>query len=128
MENSFSQQRILVVDDNQDAAEMLQVLLQLEGYEVRVAFSGASGLSEAENFLPYVTCSDLSMPGMSGFELASALRKSSHSRDTYLIAMTGLSTDENLGDVKEAGFDACFIKPFDFEKFTAHVNSVFAKA
>lgn len=128
MEKFTSQQRILVVDDNQDAAEMLQVLLQLEGYEVRVAFSGESGLSEAADFLPNVTCSDLSMPGMSGFELASAIRKSSHSRSTHLIATTGLNTDENLRDVKAVGFDACFIKPFNFDEFIAYVQSVFAKA
>ncbi|MBD8654092.1 response regulator [Oxalobacteraceae sp. CFBP 13730] len=88
----------------------------------------ASGLSEAANFLPYLTCSDLSMPGMSGFELASALRLSSHSCNTYLIATTGLSTDENLREVKEAGFDTYFIKPFNFEEFIAHVHSVFARA
>ena len=116
-----------MVDDNQDAAEMLQVLLQLEGYEVRLAFSGESALSEAVDFRPFVTCSDLSMPGMSGFELATALKKSAHSSDTHLIAMTGLSTDENLRDVKSVGFEACFIKPFNFDEFIAYMHSIFAK-
>jgi DNA-binding response OmpR family regulator len=95
MENSAGQHRILVVDDNQDAAELLQ-MIEIEGYKVRVAFDGASGLRQAADFHPHVTCSDLNMPGLSGFELALALRKSDHSCGTHLIAMTGLDTQEKI--------------------------------
>lgn len=126
MEKSF-EQRVLIVDDCQDAGEMLQMLLEADGYEVRVAFNGISGLTEASEFHPHVTCSDLRMPGLSGFELASALRKSDHSRGTHLIAITGLVTEENVRKIMASGFDMHFCKPFNFEEFTAHLQSVFAQ-
>jgi DNA-binding response OmpR family regulator len=126
MGKSHSQHRILVVDDSQDAAELLQILLEMEGYQVRVAFDGASGLTEAANFHPHVTCSDLNMPGLSGFELALALRKSDHSRSTHLIAMTGLETQENFTNIMAAGFNVYFCKPFSYEEFTEYLRSFFA--
>lgn len=125
MENSAGQHRILVVDDNQDAAELLQMILEIEGYKVRVAFDGASGLRKAADFHPHVTCSDLNMPGLSGFELALALRKSDHSSGTHLIAMTGLDTQENFSRMMASGFDVHFCKPFSLEEFTNHLRSFF---
>jgi DNA-binding response OmpR family regulator len=126
MENSAGQRRILVVDDNQDAAELLQMILEIEGYKVRVAFDGASGLRQAADFDPHVTCSDLNMPGLSGFELALALRKSDYSFHTYLIAMTGLDTQENFSRMMASGFDVHFIKPFSLKELTNHLRSFFA--
>jgi DNA-binding response OmpR family regulator len=111
--------------DNQDAAELLQMILEIEGYKVRVAFDGASGLRQAADFHPHVTCSDLNMPGLSGFELALALRKSDHSFGTHLIAMTGLDTQENFTKMMASGFDVHFCKPFSLEEFTNHLRSFF---
>ncbi|MBB6132658.1 DNA-binding response OmpR family regulator [Massilia aurea] len=125
MENSAGQHRILVVDDNQDAAELLQMILEIEGYRVRVAFDGASGLRQAADFRPHVTCSDLNMPGLSGFELALAIRKSDHSSGTHLIAMTGLDTQENFSMMMASGFDVHFCKPFSLDEFTNHLRSFF---
>lgn len=127
MEQNPVQHRILVVDDNQDAAELLQMLLQFQGYEVRVAFDGATALAVADDFYPHATCSDLNMPGISGFDLASSLRKSNHSCNAYLVAMTGLNTDENYQNAIRSGFDACFTKPFDLEKLVSQLRLFFAK-
>jgi DNA-binding response OmpR family regulator len=126
MEKS-AQHRILVVDDNQDAAELLQMLLEFQEYEVRIAFDGATALAIATDFHPHVTCSDLNMPGMSGFALASELRKSNHSCKAYLVAMTGLSTDENYQEAMRSGFDVCLTKPFNIEEFVSHLGLFFAK-
>lgn len=82
------QQRVLIVDDNQEAAEMLQMLLEMHGYTVEVANSGAQGLAIHAHFVPHVVCSDLNMPGMSGYEFARAVRASSLPRP-WLIAMSG---------------------------------------
>lgn len=125
MESSAGQRRILVVDDNQDAAELLQMILEMEGYKVRLAFNGALGLRQAADFHPHVTCSDLNMPGLSGFELALALRRSDHSSGTHLIAMTGLDTQENFSRMMASGFDVHFCKPFSLEELTKHFRSFF---
>jgi DNA-binding response OmpR family regulator len=127
MEKKSAQHRILVVDDNQDAAELLQMLLQFQEYEVRIAFDGATALAIATNFHPHVACSDLNMPGMSGFALASELRKSNHSCNAYLVAMTGLNTDENYQEAIKSGFDICFTKPFDIEELVSQLELFFAK-
>jgi DNA-binding response OmpR family regulator len=127
MEKTPTQHRILVVDDNKDAAELLQMLLQFQDYDVRIAFDGATALAIANDFYPHATCSDLNMPGMSGFTLASELRKSDHSCNAYLVAMTGLNTDENYQEAIRSGFDACFTKPFDIEQLVSHLRLFFAK-
>jgi len=92
------------------------MLLQLNDYDVRVAFDGKSGFEMAAEFRPQVICSDLNMPGISGFELASELRISEHSGNAYLIAITGLNTDDNYLQATNSGFDACLMKPFAIEK------------
>lgn len=125
MQKNHSQHRILVVDDNRDAAELLQMVLQFQDYDVRIAFDGVSGLALAAEFHPHVTCSDLNMPGLTGFDLASKLRKSNHSCTTHLIAMTGLDTNENYLKATNVGFDRCFSKPFSIEEFTDYLESVF---
>jgi DNA-binding response OmpR family regulator len=125
MQKPSSQRRILVVDDNHDAAELLQILLQAEGYEVRIAFDGATGLTEASVFHAHVICLDQHMPFLSGTELAVVLRKTEHSRDAHLIAMTGLDDDQTHLNITAAGFNACFCKPFNFEQFLLHLKSYF---
>lgn len=121
------ERRVLIVDDCQDAGEMLQWLLQAEGYDVCVALNGTSGFAMAAEFRPYVICSDLRMPGLSGFELASALRKTDHSQGVHLIAVTGLVTEENVAKILAAGFNVYFCKPFNFEEFIAHLQSYFSR-
>lgn len=98
------------------------MLLQLHGYDVRVAFDGRSGFDLAAGFRPQIICSDLNMPGISGFELASELRISEHSGNSYLIAITGLHTDDNYLKATKSGFDALLKKPFGIEDLLALIR------
>lgn len=66
--------RILIVDDNVDAGELLRMMLELQGYEVRLSFDGPTAVAEARRFRPQVVFTDIVMPGMSGFELAATIR------------------------------------------------------
>ena len=109
-------QRILIVDDNVDAATALAALLRLEGHEVAVAHSGPVGLERAKTFNPRVILIDLGMPGMYGFEVAEHLRAAGH-HDTLLIAVSGYSGEESRRRARDAQFDEYIIKPFDTQAF-----------
>lgn len=125
MHRSSLQRRILVVDDNRDAAELLQILLEMDGYEVRTAYDGSQGLLEAYHFHPQVICSDLNMPVMCGFEFAQALRGSEQCREVHLIALTALADDEAVRRARAVGFNLYFTKPLNFERFSAHLRATF---
>lgn len=106
-----SSRRILIVDDNVDAAESLAMLLRLEGHKVQVAHGGAAALRLAEASPPEVAFLDLGMPLMSGHELAGKFREHPALRSVKLIAMTGWGQDEDRRRSKEAGFDHHMTKP-----------------
>lgn len=125
MSKQFPPYRILVIDDNHDAAELFQMILQTEGYEVRIALDEVAGLQQASAFHPHVICSDQPMPLLSGSELALEFRKSDHSKEAYLIAMTCLDDDETRRNLTAAGFDACFCKPLEFDQFFEPLKSYF---
>jgi PAS domain S-box-containing protein len=108
-------QRILVIEDNQDAAETLKMLLELSGHAVAVAHSGTEGVEQARRHKPEVVLCDVGLPGMNGYEVARALRADPELRSAYLIAMTGYGQDEDKRQALEAGFDHHITKPTDFE-------------
>ena len=110
---SLPARRVLVVDDNADAAEMLAALLEADGHDVRTAFSGPSALELVEAFHPHVVFLDIGMPGMSGYELAQRLRAKATLRDTMLVAVSGWGQDEDRRRSKEAGLDHHLTKPVD---------------
>jgi CheY-like chemotaxis protein len=101
--------RILVVDDNDHAAQSLALILQIHGHEVRVAGDGPSALAEGE-WPPEVVFLDISLPGMDGYETARRFRAACGER-LRLIALTGCSQEEDRRRGLEAGFDAYLIKP-----------------
>jgi PAS domain S-box-containing protein len=106
-------QRILIADDNEDAAESLAMLLQLEGHEVRVAHSGRDALSLAEAFHPELALLDIGLPDLSGHQVAQTLRGERWAAPLRLIAVTGWGSDEDRQRALEAGFDHHLTKPID---------------
>jgi two-component system, sensor histidine kinase len=108
--------RVLVVDDNEDAANTLSALLQLAGNEVRTANSGKQGLAAAQDFQPSIIFLDIGLPDMTGYEVAQAIRKTEHISLCYLIALTGYGTEADRQMALDAGFDLHLTKPLDYEK------------
>ena len=107
--------RVMVVDDNPDAAESAAALLTLGGHEVRVAFDGIEALETARHFRPEVMIIDIGLPRMDGYELAMRLRALPETRDALLIALTGYGQSEAVRRSMDAGFDRHFVKPLDPE-------------
>ncbi|CAH0178766.1 Transcriptional activator protein CzcR [Massilia sp. Bi118] len=114
-----AQKRILLIDDNVDAASMMQALLTAFGFTVETANSGAQGLALAQIFLPQVIFLDLGMPVMNGYEVATALRKLPALADVFLLALTGWNDQGTRAAVIAAGFDRHLVKPPDFEQIRA---------
>jgi PAS domain S-box-containing protein len=107
--------RILVIDDNKDAAESLAAVLRLLGFEVRTAHDGATGLEAAADFTPEVVLLDLGMPGLSGYDVARRLRGQPQFANVLVIALTGWGADEDRRRTRAAGFDHHLVKPIDPE-------------
>jgi CheY-like chemotaxis protein len=105
--------RVLVVDDNRDAAESLGLLLMLLGAEVRVVNDGPAALAEIPDFQPTVVLLDIGMPGMDGYEVARRIRQRPEGRDLMLIALTGWGQEEDRRRTSQAGFDHHLLKPAD---------------
>ena len=105
--------RILVVDDVAASAETLMTLLEMEGFEVKIAGEGMAALKVAEDFRPDVVLLDIGLPGMNGFEVAHRLRNQPASRDALLIALTGYGEAESRSRSTQAGFDFHMVKPAD---------------
>jgi signal transduction histidine kinase/ActR/RegA family two-component response regulator len=103
--------RILVVDDNRDAADMLGSLLTAEGHRVGVAYGGADALSLVAELRPEVGLVDIGMAGMNGYELAARLRTDTTLGDLFLVAITGWGQDEDRRRALASGFDAHLTKP-----------------
>jgi len=105
--------RILVVDDNRDAATSLSYLLTEAGFEVQTSFDGPSALEVARRFTPDACVLDINMPGMSGYELAARLRDLLPEHRPVLATLTALGDYDHLDRAVEAGFDLHFTKPAD---------------
>jgi CheY-like chemotaxis protein len=105
--------RILVVEDNPDAAESLRDFLELSGHEVELANSGLDGVQAARQFHPEIVLCDLGLPGMDGFQVAAALRRDPSTAGARLIAVTGYGREEDRRRSKAAGFDLHLTKPVD---------------
>jgi PAS domain S-box-containing protein len=105
--------RVLVVDDNRDAAESLATLLRMMGHEVALAHDGDSALRLAEQFRPGLALLDIGMPGMNGYELARRLRTAPWGQKTVLAALTGWGQQDDKRRAFEAGFDHHLTKPVE---------------
>jgi CheY-like chemotaxis protein len=107
--------RVLVVDDNLDAAESLVALLGALGHETRMAHDGPAGLAAARSFRPDLAFLDIGLPGMNGHELARAIRASGELRAMMLVALTGWGAASDMTLSHEAGFDQHLTKPVSRE-------------
>ena len=106
--------RILVVDDNRDAAELLDETLRAMGHAAHLAFDGHSALQAAEAFQPNVALIDIGLPVMNGYQLADQLRGLNCCANVRLIAVTGYGHDSDKERSRDAGFHAHLVKPIDF--------------
>lgn len=103
--------RILIVDDNEDAADALAMILKLEGHDTRTAYSAEFALAEFPAFLPNVALLDIGLPGMTGYELAQRMRAAAATSSLRLIAVSGYGRAEDRARSQAAGFDAHLVKP-----------------
>jgi signal transduction histidine kinase/CheY-like chemotaxis protein len=105
--------RVMIADDNKDAADALGMLLDLAAHEIRVAYSGRSALTLARTFRPDVAFIDIGMPDLSGYEVARELRREPWGAGICLVALTGWGQDDDRQRAKHAGFDQHMTKPVD---------------
>jgi CheY-like chemotaxis protein len=108
--------RVLVVDDNIDAADLLAFALEDLGHDVRVAHDGAEAIETARSFRPDVAFVDLGLPVLDGLEVASRLRADPSLCGTKLVALTGYSQAEDRARTRSAGFDFHVVKPVDLDR------------
>lgn len=121
--------RIMIVDDNMDAATSLATLLEYRGHQVSICFDGSSAFEQAALSVPEIAFIDLNMPSPDGFELARMIRAHSWGRDVKLIALTGMGQPEDQERTRAAGFDQHLIKPVDpDELFIAIATLRFSEA
>jgi PAS domain S-box-containing protein len=107
--------RILVVDDNQDSARSLGVLLQAAGHDVQTAIDGVAALEITRSWRPEIVLLDIGLPGMDGYEVARRIRQGPDINAVLLVAISGYGTEENKKRAQQAGFDAYLIKPVDMK-------------
>jgi CheY-like chemotaxis protein len=108
-----SAKRVLIVDDNLDAAETLAMMLELLGQQTRQAHEGNGALKAALEYNPDVIFMDIGLPGLSGHEVVTRMRRELGMTDAYIIALSGYGTEEDRRKSFHAGFDTHLVKPLD---------------
>ena len=116
---SAATQRVLLVDDNVDAVESMEILLQAFGYEVATAVHPDLALAQLEAFAPAAAVIDIGLPGMDGYQLAAEIRRRLAGRPMRLIAFTGYGGADDIARATRAGFDAHLVKPVDIDRLLA---------
>jgi PAS domain S-box-containing protein len=116
--------KVLVVDDNVDAAEAIATLLQFSGYQIDVAHDPHAALEAAARARPDVVLLDIGLPGMTGYEVAQRMREGVAGRRTKIVALTGYGQEQDNEQAKAAGFSAYLVKPVDADQLTALVNQL----
>jgi CheY-like chemotaxis protein len=106
--------RVLIVDDNRDAATSLAVLLRMTGNETRTAHDGLEAVEVAATFRPDVVLLDIGLPKLNGHDACRRIRAQPWGKDMVLVALTGWGQDEDRRQSKDAGFDHHMVKPVDF--------------
>ena len=122
MQSLPTDKRILVVDDNVDAADLLSDALTGLGYETRTAYDGPSALEVAADFDPDIALLDIGLPAMDGYELARRLRGRPLAKPLRLIALTGYGRDTDRAQTRDAGFDFHMVKPIDLAALASAIR------
>jgi len=108
--------KVLVVDDNVDAARSLAVLLEMCGHQVKLAYDGPTATKAALAYQPDVMLLDIGLPGLDGYQVAQWVRQQASLKDVLLIAVTGYGQDSDRQRSKDVGFDHHLVKPVDFDE------------
>jgi PAS domain S-box-containing protein len=116
--------RVMIADDNQDAADMLKVMLEMQGHTVTIAHDGMAALELAKSFQPDLALLDIGMPVMNGYELAKAMRRLPQLQGTALVAVTGWGAKEDRDRTRNAGFDFHLTKPVSLEALVGLMTKV----
>jgi len=116
---SVHAQRVLLVDDNVDAVESMEILLQAFGFEVSTAIHPELALAQLETFAPAAAVIDIGLPGMDGYQLATEIRRRLAGRPMRLIAFTGYGGADDIARATLAGFDTHLVKPVDIDRLLA---------
>ncbi|MGH8288529.1 MAG: response regulator [Steroidobacteraceae bacterium] len=103
--------RLLVIDDNKDAAESMSMLLEMWGHEVAYAYDGPSALETAQQWQPEAVILDIGLPGMDGYQVAERLRSLPQGKQAILIAITGYGQEDDRRRSRRAGIDHHLVKP-----------------
>ena len=114
--------RILVVDDNMDAAATLARILKLDGHEVEIAQDGATAMAAARRLRPDFIFLDIGLPGMDGFQVADALRREPGLERARIIAVTGSASEEDRRRLRDANVDYYLVKPVDVDLVVSMVG------
>ena len=117
--DSSSPRRVLLVDDNADAVESMEILLQAFGYEVATALHPDLALAQLETFAPAAAVIDIGLPGMDGYQLATEIRRRLAGKPMRLIAFTGYGGADDIARATVAGFDAHLVKPVEIDRLLA---------
>lgn len=123
---SISGRKILVVDDNRDAAVTLAMLLRMGGNETHTAHDGEEALAKAAVIRPDVLIIDIGLPKLSGYEVCRALREQAWGKPIMIVAVTGQSEVDDELKSREAGFDGHLTKPVDFRELTKFLAGLFS--
>ena len=118
---STTHQRVLVVDDNIDAADSLVMLLKYAGYTVAAAHTAEAGLALAQTFQPHFILLDLGLPAMGGYEVARRIRSSPALNGLRMFAVTGYDHEDAKRRSTEAGFEAHLVKPINLDELLASI-------
>jgi CheY-like chemotaxis protein len=114
-----AKRRILIVDDNRDAAEILARLLSYCGHQTRLAFDGEEAVEQASQFAPDVVLLDIGLPKLNGYEACRAILINAKEPKPHVVALTGWGQDDDRARSREAGFHAHLTKPISFEELNA---------
>jgi PAS domain S-box-containing protein len=119
--------KVLLIEDNVDAADSLAALLDLDGYEVMVSYAAKDGIAKAHTFKPHVLLCDVGLPDMSGYDVARAFRDDAALKDVLLVALTGYAGPEDQHRATESGFERHFPKPPDLPALEGLLGAAAAK-